>query len=547
MRCFAILLVAAAALCSLDALAVVKPRGSNPRLGNSQLREGGSDVERELQLFKKRNRLLEEALKTLRSQAAPSTADADLRARAEEAESLVAELQAQVSNELKRTERMRISWQGELVKLSERAGLVEDDARRWKALAESAAQDADKFKARVKALETALQESEQQLKLLEQEVDSSSVKPERALKEAQQRFDAMESKSLAEIKALQAEVDSLSAQVESLQQSLSDAKTQESETREIVRQSVAAAVAASAAASASARGADDSGGASNTEALGTVDDELGQQRKILQRQSALLEALFVELAVQGNGNSSGNRGASSRPQLPASGDTLQAFSVRGTTEAGQKRSASTIATPSVVAAPGPAASGPGGEEKMVKTQEIIVDGDPFLIDEDNNLYSVNDHAFVRKLASSTKLKSSSSISTEGKGGRGAGNGTGVVGDDDDDIHEPRVRRRRRAERLTRIGDKIGQGVEKIVGGAKFRLAAVSRGLFNLLVGDRDDDGDDDEVREGGEGGNGGARPGNQPGQVVDVGYAVEMEGNRAWDGSKMRPPYLDEQKQTFSR
>ena len=431
----------------------------------------------DLQRYKARNQLLEEAIKTLRAQLLQGGDEQDPKAL-EVAERRISELQGQISNEVNRAERMRASWQNELVKLSERLGLAEQETERWKVAAKEAQIDAGKLMSRVKSLETALAESEQEIGVLRNSASRASGGSTELQEELQ------EAKSRIEKMTMQYRV------AGEQQQALLDAARREAnaELQRVI---------------------------ANSSTFASSSDELREQRALLQQQTELLEALVIELAALGVTSLRGP------PSLP-SGDLSRAFSVRNAQQANGVRSAQPLSS----AYNG--RNGRGGiddegkeaeaEGRLVKTQQIIVDGEPYLIDEDNNLYSTGDHTFVRKLSSYSKQQPTTQSRVRESGG--------TAGKE----RRETSRTARRSERLRTVRRRLGDGISGLVGGAQRGLAAASRSVFNFLVGEDDEDEEDEKEEKG-------------RGRVyVDV-QAVELDAPptaaRIFDSTKMRPQYLD--------
>jgi hypothetical protein len=442
---------------------------------------------------------LEAALRTVKAQLAlASKQDEDEKVheyqlRAEDAESRVDGLLAQVESEMKRTERMRVSWQNEMIKVSEKAGAAEEDARQWRIVADNAQRDADKYQTRVRVLEKALRDSEEELQILVQQGSATDDKNsyQQAFIEAQQRIEILESGHAEEVKRLRGTIESLREQINSQEKLL------ESERRE-KDALVSATVTAVANANISSAVTNFAG----------VEDELRQQRNIMQRQTALLEALLMDLSNQGAGVGSLS---SKRLVLPAAGETLQDFSfnARGSVSNSRVERAGEISTST--------------DGRVIQTQQIEVDGDPYLIDEDNNLYSPDDHRFVRKLHSSTKLRSDSS----GKADQSSSSDSFAVNDIEQQNQDSK---RKRSERIRSIRKRVGQSVGRVVESASSRLASVSRSVFSFLVGDSDIDSDRDENDDSG---------GDRVARNVVETVAIELPGQREFDGQKMRPAFLE--------
>jgi len=433
----------------------------------------------ELQRYKARNQLLEEAIKTLRAQLLQKGAEEDDPKALELAERRILELQGQISSEVKRSERMRVSWQSELVKLSERLGLAEEEAERWKVAAKEAQIDAGKFMSRVKSLETALAESEQEIELLR----SSASRAPSGGGSAELQQELQEAKSRIEKMAMQYRVSG------EQQQALLDAARREAASANAELQRLVSSRSTSASSS----------------------DELREQRTLLQQQTELLEALVIELAALGVTSLRGP------PSLP-SGDSSRAFSVRDAQTANGGRAAQPSSSAYIGRNSRDVREDDGeeaeAEGRLVKTQQIIVDGEPYLIDEDNNLYSVGDHAFVRKLSSYSKQQpTTQSRVRESAAGKESRDASRAV---------------RRSDRLRTVRRRLGDGISGLVGGAQRGLAAASRSVFNFLVGEDDDD-DEGEEKEKEDAGRGRA--------YVDV---QVVEPTRMFDSSnKFRPQYLD--------
>lgn len=405
-----------------------------------------------LRKFQTRNVLLEEAVKTLRqrldsvssSSVSGSSGDARLRQRADEAQALAAELQAQVESERKRAERIRLGWQSELLRVSERAAQAEEEA-------ESQRQQVEVLSSRLQALE------------------SSAFDDARQLDESKGRIRALER----------------------------DLATARSEMQSMSR---------SASPSSSSVGLDDVAQAS-------IAADLRAQRVVLERQSRLIEGLVRDLSeARGRQAQALSAGSRSGPPLQWSlpeGDASRVFSVQGsgTTTAARKRPEEPDASPCA----------------EVQTREIIVGGEPYLVDEDNNLYSVGDHAFVRRLSvtvdTSTPPPRPSPPSASPSPSPSA----------------PRPPSKR--QRLARL---VGRASET----ARTRMSTVGRtlgGLGRWLVGVVVESGGQEEGDEGDEE----AGPVKwKGGAVVDVeleeGGMVLREG---WDGYKMRPSFMDAQQQ----
>jgi len=509
---------------------------------------GLAEPDKELQRYMTRSRILEEALKTVKVQMASvrskqQESDDELLQRAEDAESRVSTLQAQVSSEMKRADRMRVSWQNEMVKVAERAELAENDARRWRTVAENAQRDVEKYVIRVKALEKALLESEQELgeSLLAtnaQGSDQDVSKLQLALEDAKRQIAGIEASYSVEVEALQTTIENLRGQVSDMQRE-----------RDGIFASAAGAASSSATAATAAASSISAGDGNSYSA---VAEELKQQRATMQRQVELLEALFVELAVQGGsgtgtGTGAGTSGTSGRgsitpPQLPAAGDTLWTFPANSAATRTRVTGGQPLASSSFrgVESAATGKTGAASDAREVQTQQVVVDGNPYLIDEDNNLYTVDDHAFVRKLASSTKLnvRAGRAERTDSRSGRWAKDD--VETEDERRLRE--ARRAMRAEQVSKIGKRIqdrvgnvvgnvvGTVVGTVVGGARSGLAEASRGLFLFLVGSDSDADDEDEDGEN-------KSDSGDSKNVVDV-EAIELPSYRPFNGSKMRPSFL---------
>ena len=503
---------------------------NHPKL---EVAAGVTEPDKELQRYMTRSRILEEALKTLKVQMASvrskqQESDDELGSllqRAEDAESQVSMLQAQVSSELKRADRMRVSWQNEMVKVAERAELAENDARQWRSVAENAQRDVEKYVIRIKALEKALSESEQelgesQLATNAQGSDHDVSKLQLVLEDARRQFAGVEASYSVEVEALKTTIENLRGQVSDLQR---DSAALSSST-------------AAAAAAETAKASSPSAGDGNS--YSAVAEELKQQRATMQRQVELLEALFVELAAQGgSGTGAGTpgRGSMTPPQLPAAGDTLWTFPVNSAATRTRVTGGQPLVSSSFrgVESATTGKTGAASDVREVQTQQVVVDGNPYLIDEDNNLYTVDDHAFVRKLASSTKLNVRAGRAERTDSGRGRWAKNDVESEDERRLRK--ARRAMRAEQVSKLGKRIQDRVETVVGtvvgGARSGLAEASRGLFLFLVGsDSDENGDDDDDDEDRENK-------TDSKNVVDV-EAIELPGYRPFNGSKMRPSFL---------
>lgn len=403
-----------------------------------------------LRRFQTRNVLLEEAVKTLRQRldsvssntgVVGGSGDARLRQRADEAQALAAELEAQVENERKRAERIRLGWQNELLRVSERASKAEEEA-------ESQRRRVDVLSLRVEELETA------------------AVDDARLLDERQGRIHVLE----RDLAAARSEIQSMSQ--------------------------------VSQSSSASSMGRDDVAQAS-------IAADLRAQRVVLERQSRLIEGLVRDLSEardrvaqsQSQLQAAGSRAGSVLQWSLPEGDASRVFSVQGSESmAAARRRTEPDAPPSA----------------EVHTREIIVKGEPFLVDEDSNLYSVGDHAFVRRLSvtvdnTSPPTSSSSSSSSPPSPSQPPSSPS-------------------KRQRLARL---LGRASET----ARTRLSTVGRSLSGLgrwVVGVVESGGPEEEAEAG-------PVKWKGRGAVVDVeeleeGAAVLREG---WDGYKMRPSFLD--------
>ena len=510
-------------------LAVSMTRPGLPLL--HAIAKSAAEEDRELRKYQVRNALLEEAVKTLRTQldasrggktpapappAVDASALADMRRRADDAQALAAQLAAQVESERRRTERIRLGWQSELLRVSERAAAAEEQADGLRAAALEARSLAEDLAAKVQALEAGAEQS---------------------AGEWGARVRALE-RELAQVRAEGAD---LARRLSRAQQQASGGGSTSSSGGNGHGSGSSNSSNSSGAGSSSARDED---------AQAAISADLRAQRRVLERQSLLIEGLVRDLqearaapTASLDGARAGG-GGGRQWALPEWDASRVLFSPGGQGEGAARRTA----------APAERAwreqqrqqqSAAAAIATEVHTREIVVAGEPFLIDEDGNLYSAGDHAFVRRHV----------VAVAGAGeGQGAAPGASAP--------SPTSSRR---QKLLQASGRLGQGLGRLVGRAgvsvKGRVASAGRALRGLgrwIVGP---EGDSEEAK-GAEGGALARRP--WLGDVVDVemeaeevgveevgvevqwrepaGAAAAVLGGRAWEaGRKMRPGYLDRQ------